>query len=119
MGVYRKRYIASVNTPMTPDSRLTPSHNSTKPASESAIPKIRALRALSLPAGSGRMAVRRIFRSASRSHHWLSAAGADAMRPAPMTGWGGDRSGMDLRNSHQVAAAGRAQEETTPLAPGG
>ena len=68
---------------MAAERRLTPSHNSTNPATDSAAPKASAPLAESRPEGSGRPEVRRMWRSASRSYHWFRAAVPEAMSPVP------------------------------------
>ena len=95
-----------MNAPARPASRLTPSHKSKNPATESAAPKTSALVAVILPEGSGRIAVRRILRSASRSYHWLSAAVPEASSPVPIIVWSSESSGTLRRNSHQFARLG-------------
>ena len=72
---------------MAAESRFTPSHSSTKPATESAAPNASAPPGEMRPAGSGRCAVRRMWRSASRSYHWFNAAVPEAISPVPSVVW--------------------------------
>src|SRR5208283_4341583 len=68
-GVYTKRYDNNVEMARNADSRFTATARYSPPAMLSSVPNQNASRALSLPDGSGREAVRRIWPSQTRSSH--------------------------------------------------
>ena len=68
-GVYKKRYVSSVKAPSRPVSRLAPHQSSRKPMIESISPNSRASCGVMRPEGMGRLRVRGIFASATRSYH--------------------------------------------------
>jgi hypothetical protein len=72
-----------VSRAMPADSRLTKTASSTSPAVQSTAPNVRAWATPMRPSGSGRMRVRRISLSDSRSHTWFSAEAPPATSAVP------------------------------------